>query len=122
MHSQARNHFYKICKEGKWVLLGANKECEYYPCHFMGQDCTWCFCPFYPCKDNKTGGEWVKTEKGVVWGCSNCYWIHKPEVAKEICEKFNTFGIDRVKILEKRKEEIKKVFLIVYKVYTTRTQ
>ena len=23
--------------------------CQYYPCHFHNQDCTFCFCPFYPC-------------------------------------------------------------------------
>ncbi|MDP6613031.1 MAG: cysteine-rich small domain-containing protein, partial [Candidatus Hydrothermarchaeota archaeon] len=34
----------------KALEKGAGSEkCEYYPCHFQGQDCTWCFCPFYPC-------------------------------------------------------------------------
>jgi threonine-phosphate decarboxylase len=34
--------------------LGSNRECNYYPCHFESQDCTFCFCPFYPCQDGRT--------------------------------------------------------------------
>lgn len=24
-----------------------NESCEYYPCHFEGQNCMFCYCPFY---------------------------------------------------------------------------
>ena len=56
---------------------GPNKECEFYPCHYEGQNCDFCYCPFYPCGDESTGGKWIKN-KGV-WSCEDCYWIHKKE-------------------------------------------
>ncbi len=62
--------------------------CEYYPCHFEGQDCTFCFCPFYPCEDTRTGGEYIKRASGSkVWSCMNCQLVHKPEVASKILDE-----------------------------------
>jgi len=59
-------------------------DCEYYPCHFEGQDCTFCFCPFYPCLDT-TLGEMKKRPSGEeVWSCQKCHLVHQPEVAEEI--------------------------------------
>ncbi len=67
---------------------GASRNtCEYYPCHFPGQDCTFCFCPFYPCEDERTGGKWIdSTTGGKVWSCEDCTIVHRPEVVKEILE------------------------------------
>ena len=31
------------------------KACPYYPCHFEGQSCEFCYCPFYPCGDESLG-------------------------------------------------------------------
>ena len=98
----------KVIKKGK--LIGANRECEYYSCHNSDEiNCTFCFCPFYPCNDNLTGGEVVTTEEGkVVWGCKKCVWIHKTEVAQKILNEFlklninNIDEIDREKLLEIR--------------------
>jgi glycerophosphoryl diester phosphodiesterase len=61
--------------------------CEYYPCHhFEGQDCTHCFCPLYPCKDEDLG-RFVKTKRGKrVWTCIDCTLVHKPNVAKHLAE------------------------------------
>ena len=115
MHPLAYKYLKRVLEEKK--IVGTKEDCEYYPCHFLGQDCTWCFCPFYPCEDELTGGEWVKTENGIVWGCSDCYFVHEKEVAREILEKFKIFGIDTVEDLEKRKEEVKKVFLILKEAY-----
>ena len=112
MHPLAYKHLKKVLEDKK--LVGPDETCEYYPCHFEGQDCTWCFCPFYPCEDEQTGGEWVKTkEGGRIWGCSDCYWVHKPEVAKELLKEFKKFGIDSVEDIEKRKEEVKEIFSIL---------
>ena len=47
------------------------KNCKYYPCHFEGQSCDFCYCPLYPCKDTRLG----KWHKGV-WDCSDCLIIH----------------------------------------------
>jgi threonine-phosphate decarboxylase len=61
--------------------------CEYYPCHFSGQDCTFCFCPFYPCEDPRTGGRWIESTTGSeVWSCEKCKILHKPEVVHEVLQ------------------------------------
>jgi threonine-phosphate decarboxylase len=82
---------------GKKSLKAAIKEghvansrinCEYYPCHFEGQDCTFCFCPFYPCEDLRTSGEYIPRESGSkVWSCMKCHIVHKPEVAHKILDE-----------------------------------
>lgn len=55
--------------------------CPYYPCHFPGQRCDYCYCPCYPCADEELG-EWVESSSGGrVWGCAGCTLLHVPEVA-----------------------------------------
>ncbi len=56
--------------------------CDRYPCHFPDQDCTFCFCPFYPCTDERTGGRMA--DGG--WSCEGCAVIHLPEVAERVME------------------------------------
>ena len=69
----------------KGVTARSRLNCEYYPCHFEGQDCTFCFCPFYPCEDNRTGGEFVqRSTGGEVWSCAGCRLIHESEVADNV--------------------------------------
>jgi threonine-phosphate decarboxylase len=55
--------------------------CERYPCHFPEQDCTFCFCPFYPCLDERTGG------RGDPWSCESCTLLHRQDVAKVIIDR-----------------------------------
>lgn len=55
--------------------------CPYYPCHFPGQVCDFCYCPFYPCKDKSLGDEIESSSGGTVWSCSRCTLLHEPEVA-----------------------------------------
>jgi threonine-phosphate decarboxylase len=65
----------------------ARNTCDYYPCHFHGQDCTFCFCPFYPCEDARTGGKWIdSTTGGKVWSCEDCTVIHRPAIAQKVLE------------------------------------
>ena len=61
--------------------------CPYYPCHHLSeQDCTHCFCPLYPCKDEELGG-YVRTKKGKrFWSCINCTLVHLPQVAAYLAE------------------------------------
>ncbi len=67
------------------VVARSRIDCEYYPCHCEGQDCTFCFCPFYPCEDVRTGGEMVKRATGgTVWSCAKCSIIHKGDIADEV--------------------------------------
>ena len=56
--------------------------CERYPCHFPEQDCALCFCPFYPCLDERTKGFFDKGE----WSCTNCNLIHKKEISDAVLD------------------------------------
>ena len=63
VHPLSQNHYEKFLN-GE-VVHGPNRECEFYPCHYEGQYCDFCYCPFYPCGDSSTGGEWIKGKN--VW-------------------------------------------------------
>jgi hypothetical protein len=65
-------------------IYGANYECKYYPCHFGGQDCSFCYCPFYPCLNYGFGGELRVAENGYIWSCENCWWIHEKGNVEEV--------------------------------------
>jgi threonine-phosphate decarboxylase len=56
--------------------------CERFPCHFLEQDCSLCFCPFYPCRDERTGGK----EKDGAWCCDSCRIIHYQEIADMVLD------------------------------------
>jgi len=61
--------------------------CQYYPCHFEEQDCTFCFCPFYACEDVRTGGKWIVASSGnKVWSCENCTYIHQSRLSRQILD------------------------------------
>ena len=64
-----------------WVEWIA-RDCPYYPCHFAGQRCDFCYCPFYPCGD-LTLGQWVESSSrnGPVWNCAGCTLLHDPGIA-----------------------------------------
>lgn len=69
----------------KGVAARSRVDCEYYPCHFKGQDCTFCFCPFYPCEDTRTGGKLIpKSTGGTVWSCIDCRLIHEEKIAEKV--------------------------------------
>ena len=61
---------------------GLDYDCEYLPCHKTLEACDFCYCPFYPCADGITGGEWIKDKD--VWSCQYCDWIHHEEPCKAI--------------------------------------
>ncbi|NLV26726.1 MAG: hypothetical protein GXY48_06130 [Methanomicrobiales archaeon] len=66
-----------------WVLWDKN-DCPYYPCHFPGQRCEFCYCPLYPCGDNSLG-EWIKKPgRSQVWACTRCTLNHDPEVTRHL--------------------------------------
>jgi histidinol-phosphate aminotransferase len=72
-------------------------ECSFRPCHFEGQDCRICFCPFYPCLDNLTGGKYVRGRLGgKVWSCADCTWIHRKEPVDKIISEFNSRRLDPI--------------------------
>ncbi len=60
------------------------EDCPYYPCHFEGQCCNFCYCPYYPCEDEELG-EWMESSSGgLVWNCSSCILLHIPDVATHL--------------------------------------
>jgi Zn-finger protein len=52
------------------------KDCKCYPCHKNMDDCSFCYCPLYPCRIKETGG---KLYKGI-WDCSNCTILHNTKI------------------------------------------
>ena len=84
-----------------------SSRCDQRPCHFAGQDCRFCFCPFYPCLDNLTGGGFVASEEGGrVWGCKGCIWIHRSDVANLVAKllaRANIRSSDPKRVLSVRK-------------------
>lgn len=65
-----------------------NRECKYYPCHFEGQDCTFCYCPFYPCLDEAKGEFIISKRCGKkVWSCKSCSWIHEEKISRAVSEE-----------------------------------
>lgn len=70
------------------VAARSRIDCEYYPCHIEGQDCTFCFCPFYPCENTRTGGEVLhRSTGGTVWSCAGCDLIHDGDIADKVLKE-----------------------------------
>jgi len=70
---------------------GPSLECRYYPCHFEGQDCSLCFCIFYPCLLYKFGDIVISQSGKPVWSCKDCFWIHEKENVEEVVTYFSAF-------------------------------
>lgn len=97
--------FYEKYLAGEGVE-GPNLGCEYYPCHYHPQNCTFCYCPFYPCGDPSTGGRWIK-EKGV-WSCEGCTWIHEDETVECIEGQLPSI-VQNIDDLKKKRKELLKL-------------
>jgi|SRR3989338_1314217 len=62
-----------------------NKACNYFPCHKELEDCTFCYCPLYPCRNKKLGKFiYSRKRKKNIWSCQDCAWIHKAAVVDTI--------------------------------------
>ncbi|MDI9609151.1 MAG: aminotransferase class I/II-fold pyridoxal phosphate-dependent enzyme [Candidatus Verstraetearchaeota archaeon] len=71
-----------------------NVSCNEKKCHEKVDDCRLCFCPFYPCLDGATGGAFVSRDNGgIVWGCKDCNWVHRTEVADAVLD-----GLSRINV------------------------
>ncbi|MFN3384181.1 MAG: cysteine-rich small domain-containing protein [Archaeoglobaceae archaeon] len=73
------------------TLTGSTLECPYYPCHFEGQDCSLCYCIFYPCFIYKFGDLIVSSRGNFVWSCKKCDWVHERENVEKIVTYFSSF-------------------------------
>ena len=90
-----RNFVEKIAEELSAGDIGTNSSCAWYHCHFKGQNCSFCFCPFYPCMDADLG-QMVEGKKGPVWSCQECYWMHRHEVAADFFREMGGRKFDEV--------------------------
>jgi adenosylcobinamide hydrolase len=79
--------------------------CPYYPCHFEGQRCDFCYCPFYPCGDESLG-HWVQssTINGQVWNCASCTLLHEPAIADYLLRNPEA-SLEELKARKKRMQE-----------------
>lgn len=85
------------------MKINTRRECPYYPCSFPEQDCTFCYCPLYPCRVEGTGGKYIKTKIGFnLWSCEDCKMIHTKEVVKLLNIDINE--TDERKIREAREK------------------
>lgn len=68
---------------GRWIEW-KKEGCPYYPCHFQGQRCEYCYCPLYPCEDESLG-EWsVSSGRGKIWSCAPCTLNHRQAVVRHL--------------------------------------
>jgi len=71
-----------------------NKMCEFYPCHFEGQNCMFCYCPLYWLPID-CGGNYTFL-KGGLKDCSKCAVPHREDgwdyVQKVLKEAFMFLG------------------------------
>ena len=94
----------KVKEEIERGWIGPNEGCPYHPCHFKGQDCTFCFCPFYPCLDEDMG-QMITSKRGSdIWDCSPCLFIHRQEVGKFVMSE-----IKRMDITDPKDQRIKNI-------------
>jgi len=100
--SQDRPAFFIFSRfKGEHWVEWTPETCTYYPCHFAGQRCDFCYCPFYPCKD-ETLGQWVESSTGGrVWNCARCTLLHEPAVADYV-KKFPGASLNELKRLRGR--------------------
>lgn len=67
------------------MVKRANKACRFFPCHKGLEDCTFCYCPFYPCLNKKRGSYIYSPKlKKDIWSCQNCNWLHREKTVDEI--------------------------------------
>ena len=80
------------------------KACPYYPCHFEGQRCEFCYCPFYPCGDESLG-QWVRSSSrnGPVWNCAGCTLLHQPGIADYLIQNPEA-SLRELKIRQREKQ------------------
>jgi adenosylcobinamide hydrolase len=94
-NSQPSFFIFSRFKGEHWVEWTPDN-CTYYPCHFAGQRCDFCYCPFYPCGD-ETLGQWSAGSNGnKVWNCAACTLLHEPEIA-DYLKKFPSASLAEIK-------------------------
>ncbi|MFX1258946.1 MAG: cysteine-rich small domain-containing protein, partial [Promethearchaeota archaeon] len=77
------------------------------------EDCTFCYCPFYPCYQTNTGGfEKISSRTGQpVWACSSCIFPHKTKNAQKILEGLIELNLDFNSIPKEKLKELRSKIL-----------
>ncbi len=84
----------KVREELAIGYRGPDQGCEYHPCHHDGQDCSWCFCPFYPCELPELGTRVKSSRTGeMVWSCVDCEFLHRDDVSRFVAERTQEMNI-----------------------------
>jgi cobyric acid synthase CobQ len=96
----------KVKEEIDRGWIGSDRNCSYHPCHFSGQDCTFCYCPFYPCNDTDFGSNIESTKGKTIWECTSCLFIHRPEVGRFVMSSIKNRGI-----IDPKDPEIREIFV-----------
>jgi Zn-finger protein len=78
---------------------GSNTSCPYFPCSKYGTNCKYCFCIFYPCREEKTGGKYILAQNGYkIWDCTDCKYIHQDAIVEKIKLDINETDPHKLKI------------------------
>lgn len=84
----------KVKEELSRGNVGSDISCPYHPSHYKGQNCSFCYCPFYPCNDIDFGVlKFTKKGDREVWDCSFCHFIHRNDVVEYIFKRVKELGI-----------------------------
>src|SRR4030042_4090320 len=94
-------------------LTGLDLKCKYCPCHEGLEDCTFCYCPFYPCNDSLTGGKLIISKKTgkPVWSCSKCIFPHTSANTREILSGLLNLGEDFESISPQKLKDLRSKIL-----------
>jgi adenosylcobinamide hydrolase len=104
---QSRPSFFIFSSfKGEHWIDWTPEDCPYYPCHFAGQRCDFCYCPLYPCRDESLG-QWVESSNGrKVWNCSQCTLLHEPEVAEYLKQHPDALKAELLRVLTHKKRRL----------------
>lgn len=75
------------------MIQRVNQACSYFPCHQDLEDCTFCYCPFYPCQEEGLGSYVYSSRlKKKVWSCKSCNWIHQIKTVDRVYNLIRKHG------------------------------
>lgn len=84
----------KVREELERGWIGPDEDCPYHPCHYRGQDCSYCFCPFYPCMDPRLGESLISSRSGKeIWSCVDCHLMHREGPCRYTATRVEELGI-----------------------------
>ena len=88
------------------MIQRVNQACSYFPCHEDLEDCTFCYCPFYPCREEGLGKYVYSSRlKKKVWSCKSCNWIHQIKTVDRIYNLIRKHGSELRKDIPAAKPE-----------------